>query len=129
MEVSALPKFLKASSVFALATGCMDIVAGVDSLKTITGVPLPIDSPAAIFADSQIRFLGGIWAGYGVMLWWASNDLHSRRVPLRILGYTVVLSGIGRAISGAVHGFSSNLILTFAVIELLVPPAIWAFAP
>lgn len=126
--MAALPTFLKASSVFALATGCMDILAGIDSLKTITGVSLPVSSPAAMFADSQIRFLGGIWAGYGAMLWWASNDLHSRHMPLKSLGYTVFLSGIWRAISGAFHGFSSNLTFAFAAIELLIPPAIWAFA-
>ena len=108
-----------------MLTGTMDLLLGVRMLESGSGVSFPINSAAAVLADSQLRFLGGIWAGYGTMLWWASSDLRTRRVPLAILGGIMVFAGVGRTISGTLHGFSSPLILGFTVIELVVPPAVW----
>ncbi len=88
-EMAALSTPLKLTAAFAVATGLMNLVAGVGWLKIITGVPLPVQSRAAVFADSQLRFFGAIWAGYGAMLWWASNDVRGRRVPLAILACTM----------------------------------------
>ncbi|ETS62189.1 hypothetical protein PaG_03759 [Moesziomyces aphidis] len=73
-KMAALSAPLKLMSAFAMTTGLMDLVTGVGSLELITGVSLPADNRAAVFVDSQLRFLGGIWAGYGAMLWWASNN-------------------------------------------------------
>lgn len=125
--MAALPTFLKVGSAFAIATGTMDVLLGARTLENTSGVPFPINTVAAVLADSQLRFLGGIWAGYGMMLWWASNDLRTRRVPLAILGGVMMFGGIGRSISGALYGFSSSLIVGFTAIELLVPPAVWLF--
>ena len=123
--MAALPTFLKVGSAFAVATGTMDVLLGAQTLETATGAAFPMNSAAAVLADSQLRFFGGIWAGYGLMLWWTSNDLRSRRVPLAILGSVVLLGGIGRSISGALYGFGSSLIVAFTAIELVVPPAVW----
>ncbi|GAK68345.1 uncharacterized protein PAN0_071c6591 [Moesziomyces antarcticus] len=126
--MAALSTPLKLTAAFAVATGLMNLVAGVGWLKIITGVPLPVQSRAAVFADSQLRFFGAIWAGYGAMLWWASNDVRGRRVPLAILACTMAVSGLGRTISGIVHGFSSPFTATFPAIELLAPSALWYFS-
>lgn len=108
-----------------MATGTMDLLFGVRMLESGSGASFPMNSAAAVLADSQFRFLGGIWTGYGMMLWWTSNDIRTRRVPLAILGGIMGFGGIGRTISGVLHGFSSPLILGFTAIELVVPPAIW----
>ncbi len=123
--MATLSTFLKVGSAFAMLTGTMDVILGVGMLERGSGVPFPVDSAAAVLADTQLRFLGGIWAGYGMMLWWASSDLQTRRTPLAILGGVMVSGGIGRSISGALHGFGSSLIVAFTAIELVVPPAIW----
>ena len=123
--MAALPTFLKVGSAFAIATGTMDVLLGARVLENFSGVAFPVDSTAAVLADSQLRFLGGIWAGYGMMLWWASNDLRTRRVPLAILGVVMVFGGIGRSISGALYGFGSSLMVGSTAIELVVPPAVW----
>ncbi len=123
--MAALSTPLKLTSAFAVVTGLMNLIAGVGWLETITGVPLPVENRAAVFADSQLRFFGAIWAGYGAMLWWASNDVRGRRVPLTIMACTMALSGIGRTISGFQHGFSSAFTATFPAIELLAPSALW----
>ncbi len=80
--MAALSSFFKVGSAFALITGTSDVLLGVGIVERTTGVSFPVNSAAAVFADSQIRFLGGMWAGWGAMLWWASNDLRTRRVPL-----------------------------------------------
>jgi len=123
--MAALSSFFKVGSAFALITGTSDVLLGVGIVERTTGVSFPVNSAAAVFADSQIRFLGGMWAGWGAMLWWASNDLRTRRVPLAILGTVMVLSGIGRSISGVLHGFGSGLVVGATAVELVVPPAIW----
>lgn len=122
--MAGLSTFLKVGSVFAMATGTMDVLLGAQTLENTSGVPFPINTPAAVLADSQLRFLGGIWAGYGLMLWWAASDLRARRVPLALLGGVMVFGGIGRSISGALYGFGSSLIVGFTAIELIVPPVV-----
>lgn len=89
------------------------------------GVALPVKSIPEVFADSQMRFLGGMWVGYGAMLWWVSNDLEKRQVPLAILGGVMLLAGAGRAISGAQYGFRPRVLSIFTVGELVIPLAIW----
>jgi len=123
--MGSLSTFLKTFSAFAIGTGTASVLLGVRMIEAESGGPLPVDSAATIFADSQFRFLGGIWAGYGAMLWWTSNDLHRRQVPLAILGSAMVLGGIGRAVSGTLYGFGSQLVYAATIVELLVPPAIW----
>ena len=123
--MAQLPTFLKVSSAFAMLTGTADVLLGTRMIESGSGASFPIDSAAAVLADSQLRFLGAMWAGYGAILWWVSCDLRERRVPLAILGGVMVAGGAGRAISGALHGFSSRLWLGLMVGELLIPPAIW----
>lgn len=119
----SLSTLLKVGSAFALATGTADVFLGKAILET--GSRFPVDTDAQVFADSQIRFLGAMWAGWGSMLWWISNDVKGRRVPLAIFGGFFVLGGLGRAISGALYGFRPGMTLPFTLVELIVPPAVW----
>lgn len=87
--------------------------------------PAPVETATQILADSQIRFLGGMWAGWGAMLWWVSNDIKNRRAPLAIFGAFLMIGGLGRTISGIRHGFKPGMLLPFTLIELFVPPVVW----
>lgn len=120
-----LSTFLKVSAAIALATGTGDVLLGSRMLEGGAGEPFPINSPVQILADSQIRFLGGMWAGWGAMLWWVSDDIRQRRTPLAILGTVIFLSGMGRVIGGIRHGFKPGLLIPFTLIELVVPPAVY----
>lgn len=123
--MSPLSNFLKFGSVFAMITGSADVLIGTRMIEIGTGESFPINTPTAALVDSQIRFLGGMWAAVGAIIWWVSNDIQARRVPLAILGGFMFFAGIGRAISGALHGFSSPLVASFTAVELIGPPAIW----
>ena len=117
--------FLKVGSAIAIATGSMDALFGIRMTEGLSGGTVPINSVATIVADSQFRFLGSTWVGYGAMLWWVASDLRTRRVPLAILGGTMLLGGSGRAIAGASHGFGTNLMAGFTAFELLIVPTVW----
>ncbi|KAH9204883.1 hypothetical protein DL95DRAFT_398199 [Leptodontidium sp. 2 PMI_412] len=123
--MAPLATFLKVSSVFAILTGTGDVLDGLKITERLTGVALPIDSPAAVLADNHFRFLGAYWAGYGAMLWWVSNDLTSRRVPLAILGGIFFVSGIRRSISAAFYGMPGVAFGVATAVEFVVPPAVW----
>lgn len=66
-----------------------------------------------------------MWAGYGVMLWWTSNDLETRRMPLGLLGGIIFVGGLGRLLSGLSHGFSATWVQVATVAELLGPLAVY----
>ncbi|KAJ9633322.1 uncharacterized protein PV06_00824 [Exophiala oligosperma] len=122
----SLSKLLKGFSIFALVVGTGDALGGTSVLEKASGDAFTSTNSSLIaLTDSQLRFLGTYWAGYGAMLWWASNDLTTRRVPLAILGATLFASGIGRSISAMIHGFPSGVIIAATGVELLMPPAIW----
>ena len=119
------PRILKACSLFSIITGSMDVCRGIDMMNSISG-PIPIRSPAIALVDSQIRFLGAMWAGYGMMLWWTSNDLKTRRIPLGLLGGIMFLGGLGRLLSGLSHGFSATWVQVATAAELFGPVAMYS---
>lgn len=119
----ALSTLIKLGSALALTTGTADVLLGSKMLEN--GGPFPVETQPQIFADSQIRFLGGMWAGWGATLWWISNDIENRQVPLAIFGAFFVFGGLGRAISGARYGFKPGMLLPFTIIEVVTPPAVW----
>ena len=74
--------------------------------------------------NSEIRFWGAIWFGYGVTLWWASVDLRGRGDVLRILLGTLFLSGLGRALSVAQFGWGSSVLNGAMILEIVGSPAL-----
>lgn len=115
----AFPIALKTSSAICATTGIIDLILGPNFLlKTCGAPPLPSGHPVV---ESQYRFFGGIWAGYGAMVWWASNDVKARRAPLALLGGIMILGGVGRLLAAWHHGFGEPLMAVFAGIEILGP--------
>lgn len=123
--MALIPSILKGTGALAILTGVMDALVGTKMLEGVAGQPFPVDRLVDAVADSQIRFLGSTWAGFGAMLWWASNDIHARRMPLSILGGAFVLGGIGRSLSVLVHRKTTPLLTGFIAIEFLGPLGIW----
>lgn len=120
-----IPGLLKGFGAFAMLTGTADALIGTKMVEVLAGGEFPIIHAVDAVMDSQIRFLGSTWAGFGAIMWWVSNDMTTRRQPLALLLGTVVLGGIGRSLSMLASGHVTPLFLSFIGVELLVPPAIW----
>ena len=118
-----LPQTLKVCSAFAITTGSLDAGLGIRMLGKESDFPTA--SPTTAFADSQFRFLGAMWAGYGVLLWWTSNDLQGRQIPLGLLGGVMLAGGVGRALSALKYGFSAPWVQVAMWVELLGPGVIY----
>ena len=83
---------------------------------------IPFSAPATAVVDSQLRFLGSVWTGYGVILWWASDDLRGRQVHLALFGGTMVVGGVERMMSAYQHGFGAVWVQGAMWVELMVHP-------
>jgi Domain of unknown function (DUF4345) len=122
---SGLGFMLRIFAVFAVVTGSLDLLFG-GGLLVASGAVLATGSATDPLIDSQLRFLGAIWAGYGVMLWWTAGNLRSRMTPLAILSATMFVAGLGRTGSALLHGIPSPLVIVFIAIELIGPPLVLA---
>lgn len=125
LNMSLVPNVLKGAGAFAILTGVMDAFIGTRALEVLAGEEFLADTLVTAVTDSQIRFFGSAWAGYGAMLWWASNDVHARSTPLAILGGAMILGGFGRSLSMLLHRIVSPAFVVFIVVEILGPPGIW----
>jgi hypothetical protein len=123
---SILPGALKAFSIFSMFIGSVDVIGGHKLLIPASERSL-LPKPTLALLDNQLRFLGATWAGYGAMMWWVSNDLQTRQVPLAVLGATMVLAGIGRLTSGLSYGWAASWLKVATGVELIIPPLIYLF--
>lgn len=74
--------------------------------------------------DSQMRFLGAMWAGWGVLMIWACRNLDARGDVFDILAAVLFLGGCGRIASLLIHADSPGLLMSFAGLEIVVAPAV-----
>lgn len=115
---SSLPTILKACALFNLTMGTLNLTLG----QTMLAGPsiFTPGSPSSALADSQIRYLGGVLAGSGAIVWWASNDILHRRVPSASVGLGIFAGGVGRWVAGTKHGFGPKTKMVMWV-ELVAP--------
>ena len=124
--LGAMSISLRVFAGLAMITGALDIIAGTH-LLTNAGARLPETVAADPVLNSQIKFFGAIWFGYGVMLWWATQDLRQRSAVLHILMAVLFLGGIGRVIAAWRFGLATPLLAAFIAIELLGPIVVVAW--
>jgi hypothetical protein len=108
---------LRIFAAFAIITGVLDILTGTIPL-TGGGAHLVPSTTTDAVLNSQIKFMGGIWCGYGVALGWTTFDLAKCRETLYILLGTLLLAGTGRLVSAIVYGAGPPLLSVFIVIEI-----------
>jgi Domain of unknown function (DUF4345) len=101
--------------LFAIVTGCADVVLG-PHLLVANGAKLGsgVDDP---WLDSQLRFLGAMWAGWGVLMIWSCRHLGSRGGVFDILCAVLFVAGCGRVASCLIHPGSPALLI-FAGLEI-----------
>lgn len=120
--LKALAIGLRIFCALPFATGAYDLISGVKVL-TGGGARIPPSVELDPVLNSQIKFWGAIWFGFGLVLWYASRDLRRHATLFRLLMGTILLSGLGRALSAAQFGAGSALITGFMVFELTAPIA------
>ncbi|MFB8006642.1 DUF4345 domain-containing protein [Nocardia sp. NPDC056000] len=99
-----------------VAIGIFHIVAGID------GIP-DMGSDGAT-ADSQTRFFGAIFLGYGLVWLRAARRDPVDTTAIRWLAGIFALGAFGRAVSIAVHGWPHWFQLVLTAIEVALPP-VW----
>ena len=117
-----LARVLQLFGVFAVATGLGDVLAG-SRLLTAAGATLGAGGVDPVL-NSQIHYLGAMWAGVGASLWWCARDLRGRAGLLHLLMAAVVVGGVGRVIAAMRFGSGPPLLAFFIAVEFLGPPAI-----
>ncbi len=108
---------IRAFCVLPFATGGLDFVGGAAFLKK-AGVPLDDELVTNAMLDSQVRFWGAIWVGYGVALWRSASQLRTQPAEFRMLCSILALSGAGRLVSLFRCGFPGVPLASAMVIEL-----------
>jgi hypothetical protein len=126
-------KFVKITTVLlsllALLTGAMDVIVGVAGQANI-GVGAAAAGPFDPVLDSQVRFLGAVWLGLGVIQLVCLGDLRRYGAILQLCFAIVVLGGIGRAFSlvqvgQPASGVGPAFIVVALAIELVLVPLAW----
>ena len=115
-------------ALLPLLTGLMDIVVGPSAWRNI-GVDLSDLGFEDSVLDSQIRFVGTVWFGYGILLLACLKDLQKYAAILQGAFFIVFIGGLARVLSilsvGMPGTSTGDGFIVFAlVIELLAMPAL-----
>ncbi|KAH7209899.1 hypothetical protein DER44DRAFT_774749 [Fusarium oxysporum] len=120
------PLLLKGFSAWIIYIGASHVVRGIkEYLPQTERAKLPPSTVSLM--DSQIRFLGGTYIGYGAAVCWASYDVKERQLLLNIMLAGLTLGGIGRAISAGVFGWGFPWVQRATITEIVVPPLVYWF--
>ncbi|WP_280211380.1 DUF4345 domain-containing protein [Nocardia cyriacigeorgica] len=106
--------------VACVAIGCYHLGLGKDSV--------PAMEWNGVTADSQSRFFGAIFVGYGLAWIWAVRQSPINLWAVRWLAGIFALGAVGRLISLAVHGWPHWFQIVLTVIEIVLPPVFFALA-
>lgn len=89
---------------------------------------IPGAGSAGTTVDSWGRFMGAGFAGYGLAWLWAARQRPIPARAVRWLAGVLLLGGVGRLLSLAVHGRPHWFQIALTVIELGLPPVFFWLA-
>jgi uncharacterized protein DUF4345 len=82
----------------------------------------PLGLPPAPILDSNLRFFGGLWLGFGLAMVWLVPSIERQGVLFRALWVAIFLGGIGRVLSWLVVGAPRKAFIGFTLLELVGAP-------
>jgi hypothetical protein len=121
MSKKALQIVLAVLGLIPIVTGSLSIVLGVGALSVVGG-NITSEMSSNIVLDSEIRFLGAIWLGVGVFVYWIIPSIDKQTTLFRLLMGTIFLGGVGRSLSAFLVGIPPALFIAIIVLELLGMP-------
>ncbi|WP_280331232.1 DUF4345 domain-containing protein [Nocardia wallacei] len=77
---------------------------------------------SGVTADSQSRFFGAIFLGYGLAWIWVARQSPIPAVAVRWLAGVFLLGAAGRFLSVAVYGWPHWFQIVLTAIEVILPP-------
>jgi hypothetical protein len=99
---------------------CVPVLAGIAGL--LGGPAFFGGSEGSAAFDSHFRYLSGLLLGIGLTFWSFVPRITSVTLPVRVLTGLVVLGGIGRLLSLALHGWPSSGMMFGLFMELVTTP-------
>jgi Domain of unknown function (DUF4345) len=94
-----------------------DVLLGARATDTLLGDPV---------LDSQNRFYGVVFMGYGALLFLCATDVRRHATLFRILAGFIFLGGVARLLSMALRGVPSAPVVALTVVELAgIPLLLW----
>ncbi len=111
---------LQAGALIAMAGGAMDAALGVGALRQL-GSTVPASIATIPELDSQARFYGMIFVGYGALTWLYTRDMQRYAPVLTILAVAMLLGGCMRFASMALTGLPPLPMRVLLGLELGLP--------
>lgn len=121
--MKALSIIVKILCAIPLLTGLLDLVLGASALSAVAA-KLSAEALGDPNLNTQIRFFGAIWLGFGVLLWRVSNDLIAQASTFRVMCGILIVSGLGRLISLFQFGMPVPPFMAALVVELVLVPVL-----
>ncbi len=121
MELFAI--ILKVLAALFLMVGAVHLWLGVRA-DVLLGAKLPPEALSDPALNSQNRFYGVAYGGYGVLLYLCATDLGRYAIVLDSVLLATFAGGLARLVSIATHGTPPPPILALLASELLLPPVL-----
>jgi hypothetical protein len=121
MNKKTLQFVLAVLGLIPIITGGLSILLGMQAL-VVLGDPIPTEAVNNIVLDSETRFLGAIWFGIGVAIYWLIPSIDKQIALFRLIAGSIFLGGIGRLLSAFLVGVPPVHFFVFIVLELIGMP-------
>jgi hypothetical protein len=115
---------------FQWVLGVLSLIPIVTGVLTLMGVQNPEYAAMGVvrnpLLDSNIRFLGGIWLGAGLTLFWLLPRIRTEVSLLWALLIMIMIGGIGRMLSMFFIGMPPAPFIGFTALEVIgMPLLLW----
>lgn len=102
-------------------TGGLSLILGARAFNVVGG-SIPSEAVNNVVLDSEVRFLGAIWFGIGVVMYWVIPSIDQQTTLFRLLIGGIFLGGIGRLVSAFLVGIPPVQFIAVIVLELIGMP-------
>jgi hypothetical protein len=124
--MSVLAKVLKAIAAAIMVQGVLGVLQYPGRVEVLDDPELmelfgELQFLGSATVQSQYRSFAALWAGYGALAWWVSNDVSARRAPLDIMSVAIVLSGVARLLTAGPLAFVFPWMLAMPSLEIIAP--------